>query len=592
MTQSVPIGLRIFRVMLTLVESAEDAMSGDRSFTYSGGALHPWAPRIAEAFRAGRIDRREFLSSVTGLGVTAATAFAMGGLTAPATAQEAPVKGGRLRIAMLIRTWKDPRTFDWSELANVSRQCNEHLVRWRRDFTFEGRLLQSWEISEDARVYVLRCREGVRWSNGDLFGADDLIHNITRWCEAAVPGNSMASRMGGLVDPETATLRRGALQRIDDLTVRLTLPAADISLIAGMADYPAIVMHPGYDGGADPIAAHAVGTGPYVLTAYETGRRAEVRRREGYEWWAGSPPLDAIEWIDLGSSPADLISAFAQGRIDGDHETAASSLASMKAIGMVSTSIPTASTIVARMKVSRPPFDLPEVRRAIQAAVDNHMVMEIGIEGRGSAAENHHVGPMHPEYAALPAQVRNVTESQALIRQTNYANHVFELVSVDDDWRRLTTDAIAAQMLDAGLRVRRTIVPDKVFRQKWQDFDFSTTNWSPRPLGVQVLALAYRTGAAWNETDFADPEFDELLDEALATPDVDARREIMADLERILQSSGVIVQPYWRKLYRSARPGVRNYDQHQSFEQHLEEVWIDQDQDRDAVRSTTGSSAR
>ena len=87
------------------------------------------------------------------------------------------------------------------------------------------------------------------------YGADDLIHNFTRWCDASVEGNSMAARMGGLVDPDTGALRTGAVERVDDLTVRLALPAADISLIAGMADYPAMIMYPGYDGSADPVAA-------------------------------------------------------------------------------------------------------------------------------------------------------------------------------------------------------------------------------------------------------------------------------------------------------------------------------------------------
>ena len=413
------------------------------------------------------------------------------------------------------------------------------------------------------------------WSNGDPFGADDLIFNLRRWCQKDVPGNSMAARMAAMVDPDTGELRKGAVERVDDLTVRLTLPAADISLIAGMADYPAMIMHPSYNGGADAVAAHALGTGPYEMVAYEAGVRAEVRRREDFDWWGGDPYLDAIEWIDLGTSPTDLVQAFVDGRIDGDHETAAITLQSMEEIGMVSTGIPTGSTVVARMKVSRPPFDIAEVRRAIQTAVNNQTVMEIGIDGRGKAAENHHVGPMHPEYAALPAQTPDPARARALIEAADKTDHVFELVSVDDDWRRLTTDAIAAQMLDAGIQVRREIVSDRVFREKWKDFDFSTTNWNPRPLGVQVLALAYRSAAVWNETDFSDPEFDRLLDQALATPDVEARRTIMARIQTILQASGVIVQPYWRKLYRTARPGVHNFEMHQSFEQHMEEVWLE-----------------
>ena len=541
----------------------------------SGGPLHPWAEPTADAFRRGRIDRREFLASLTGMGVTAATAFALGGLTPqPVAAQGEPVRGGRLRLAMAIRAWKDPRLFEWSELANVSRQCNEHLVRWKRDFTFEGRLLKTWEISPDGREYTLVCRGGVTWSNGDPFGADDLIHNLTRWCDASVDGNSMAARMGLLVDPDTKKLREGAVERVDDRTVKLKLPAADVSLIAGMSDYPAMIMHPSYDGGNDPVAAHAIGTGPFELVAYETGKRAEIRRREGHTWWAGQPYLDAVEWIDIGTSPTELVQAFRNGLIDGDHETGAGTLSALEEAGIVSTGIPTAGTIVARMKSTRPPYDDPRVRQAIQAAVDNTIVMEIGIEGRGEPAENHHVGPMHPEYATLPKQQRDPAKSKSLIEEAGAANTEFVLTSVDDDWRRLTTDAIAAQMLDTGLKVRRQIVPDRIFRQQWKDFAFSSTNWNPRPFAMQVLALAYRTGAVWNESDFSDREFDDLLDQALATPDVDERRTIMARLQAILQGSGVIIQPYWRKLYRSARPGVKNFEMHQSFEQHLEQVWI------------------
>jgi peptide/nickel transport system substrate-binding protein len=39
-----------------------------------------------------------------------------------------------------------------------------------------------------------------------------------------------------------------------------------------------------------------------------------------------------------------------------------------------------------------------------------------------------------------------------------------------------------------------------------------------RPLGVQVLNLAYRSGVAWNETGFSNPEFDALLDRPTASP--------------------------------------------------------------------------
>jgi peptide/nickel transport system substrate-binding protein len=92
---------------------------------------------------------------------------------------------------------------------------------------------------------------------------------------------------------------------------------------------------------------------------------------------------------------------------------------------------------------------------------------------------------------------------------------------------------------------------------------------------VQTLALAYRSGAAWNETGFADPAFDALLDAALAIPGAAERTAVMAQLQARLQASGVIIQPFWRAAYAHAAPRLRGYALHPSFEQHLDRFWLD-----------------
>lgn len=90
-----------------------------------------------------------------------------------------------------------------------------------------------------------------------------------------------------------------------------------------------------------------------------------------------------------------------------------------------------------------------------------------------------------------------------------------------------------------------------------------------------MLALAYKSGAAWNESSYSDAEFDRLVDEALATPDAAARREIMARTEENLRGSGIIIQPYWRSVYRSFGANVKGCEQHQSLEQHFDKVWLE-----------------
>ncbi|MGO4831659.1 diguanylate cyclase, partial [Rhizobiaceae sp. 2RAB30] len=171
--------------------------------------------------------------------------------------------------------------------------------------------------------------------------------------------------------------------------------------------------------------------------------------------------------------------------------------------------------------------------------------------------------------------VRDVEQSKSLLAEAGKTDFEFELISADDEFYKVTADAVAAQMRDAGIGVKRTVIPSSNFWNDWTKYPFSCTEWLGRPLGVQVLALAYRSGAAWNESAFADKEFDKLLDQAVATPDVEQRRELMAKIEQILREAGIIIQPYWRFVYRSSRPGIHGCDQHQALEQHFEKVWIE-----------------
>ena len=536
--------------------------------------LHPAARAYADEVSAGTLSRREFLTRATSLGVTATAAYGLLGLSRPVQAAGHAQAGGTLRIESSVKALKDPRTYDWPQMSNYTRGYLEYLVEYQIDGSFQPMLLSGWEVNEDATEYLLTVREGVTWSNGDPFTAADVAFNIARWCEKGVEGNSMASRMASLVDDDSGVAREGAITVVDDSTVRLVLGQPDITLIAGFSDYPAAVVHQSFSG--DPLE-NPIGTGPYLPGEFEVGVKAVLEKNPDHAWWGEGAYLDRIEYIDFGTDQASIFAAVDADEVDMIYESLGEFIDLFDTVGWNKSEAVTANTVVIRPNQAAEvngmvPYADARVRRALAMAIDNNVLLELGFNNNGRVGENHHVSPIHPEYAELPAPVHDPEGAAALMAEAGMADFEHELISIDDTWRKNTSDAAAGQLRDAGIPVRRTILPGSTFWNDWAKYPLSATDWAQRPLGVQVLALAYRSGEPWNESAFANEEFDSLLAEALAIADADARREVMAKLQQIMRDEGVVVQPYWRSIYRHHKPEVVGAEMHPTFEIHVSKL--------------------
>ncbi len=449
-----------------------------------------WAAKMhAQEFHDGKLSRREFLTRATALGVSSAAAYGMIGLAMPTPASAQAASGGTLRVQMGVRPLKDPRTYDWSEMGNQSRGTLEYLVEYNNDGSIRGMLLDSWEINDDATQYTLNIRPGITWNNGDPFTAEDVARNIAGWCDKSMEGNSMVGRFSTIVDDATGQALDGSIEVVDDLTVRLNLPTSDISLIAGMTDYPAAIVHSSYQ--TDDFTQN-VGTGPYLLETLEVGVKCILVRNPDHAWWGnevyGEPKVDRIEYIDFGTDPSAWMAALESDEVDMLHETVGEFIDVLDDLGYVKSEVVTMASVVVRPNQlaevdGMKPYADKRVRKALQMAVDNAVCLELGYGDRGKPAENHHVGYIHPEYAELPPQVVDPAAAKALMEEAGMMDFEHELMSIDDDWRKNTTDAVAAQLRDAGFKVKRTVLPGSTFWNDWTKYPFQFDQLEPPPAG-------------------------------------------------------------------------------------------------------------
>jgi peptide/nickel transport system substrate-binding protein len=348
-----------------------------------------------------------------------------------------------------------------------------------------------------------------------------------------------------------------AVEVKDDKTLVLNLKEPQVAVPEHLFHYPFQILDPAENG---VFKVGSNGVMPYELSELEVGRKAILKKRAD-----GQAYLDEIQFIDLGDNTAADAAAIASKQVDGAYEGNVEQYALYKGMNHIQIyEALTANTAVARTRLDQEIFKDPRVRQALRYATDQGKTVQIATGELGGVAEHHHVAPVHPDYKKLPMFNRDVEKAKQLLAEAGHANGIdLELACKPDPaWELASVEAMVEQWKEAGIRVKINVLPSAKFWDVWDKVPFGYTSWAHRPLGFMVLGLAYRSGVPWNESAYSNAKFDEILSKAEGTLDLEARREIIGQLEQIMQEDGPIAQALWRKQFIPMDKKVKGFQLH------------------------------
>jgi peptide/nickel transport system substrate-binding protein len=490
---------------------------------------------------------------------------------------------------MRVQEMSDPARYSWGEQSNQARHMVEYLTITGSDNITRPYLAERWAASPDLKIWTLYLRRGVRWSNGDPFTADDVVYNFTRWLDPRLGSSNL-----GLFDAMTSTtdtgkkdeqghpilaksMTTGAVEKLDDHTVRLHLNRPVLAIPENLYHYPTAMVHRRFDDLGSDLSKHPIGTGPYTLKALVVGEKCVLVKRPPQEYWGPEMSLDTITYLDHGDDPAASLAALASRQVDMVLQVGIEQLPMVQRLPhVVLHEIVTAQTGVARMQVTQKPFDDLRVRTAVRLCMDHQKLLELAYRGKGTPAEDHHVAPVHPEYAPLPPLRQDHARARQLLAAAGHANGLTLTMALGaaESWHVIVMQAFKEMCAPAGITLNLNLMPGPTYWEVWDKTPFGFTSWTHRPLGIMTLELGYRSGVPWNESKYANPAFDTALDRASAALDVTERRYHMAVVEKILQDDAVIAQPFWRSIFSATTKQVQGYQLHPSLYHSLNTVWL------------------
>ncbi len=388
-------------------------------------------------------------------------------------------------------------------------------------------LATSWEPSEDLKVWTFKLRPNVKFHNGKVLDADDVVFTYKR-----------------LKDKEVASVLRAPLdvvdtvEAVDPTTVKFTLKIPYADMPALTAGYQAMVVSPSI---MDTITTKPMGTGPFRFVEYRPGDQMLLEKNPDY-FLPGVPKLDKVV-LRVIPEYTTAVAGLESGAIDIVYDLPAEQIDRLKKSTVANVMEVTAGTwqgIVWHCGMK--PFDDPRVREAFIKLVDKPMMTDIATFGHGTPTVTP-IPPTHPFFNKSITMGADIPGAKKLLAEAGIKpGFTMEMYipGQSPSMERLAT-AFRDAAKQVGIALQLRIMPqDKFFAEMEGKVPLAVDNFFGRTTPDLMLYSWYHSSGSWNNTlwHYSNPEVDKLLDAARTTADKAKQAELYGKFQEIVAKDG------------------------------------------------------
>ena len=522
---------------------------------------------LFKQYVANKISRRRFMGTMAAAG---ATASVINGFTARRAAAATPKTGGRLVIgveAAQAQDNLDPTKYFSTSNIQMGYSVHDNLVNRDANLQPMPWLATSWEANDDASAWVFDLRQGVTFSDGSDFGAEDVIYSMTRHFREGSEAPSK-SYMGQIA----------SIDKITDHQVRFNLKAPN-------ADFPMILSDTRVHvtkRDLEDFTGQPPTIGAFKVVEFTPGSRYVFARNENY-WADDGPYVDELEFVGIADNTA-RINALIAGDINVllQLDQKATRLIDNSGIGYV-INAPSGAFLNLAMMLDREPTSNPDFRMAMKYAVDREGIRDNILKGLGSIGNDHPIAPIDPYYNEnIPQRVYDPDKARFHIKKAGMENTPIDIYGSDVAGTGSLASAQHLQQSAKACGIDLNVInppADSFWSAVWIQKPMITSGWDPRPVPDLIFSIAFASESGWNETIWKNERFDKLLVEARSVTDFAKRKEMYGEMQMMLHEDGGHLTMGFRNFVDAARNEVQGISPHGSgplgFYQAQRTAWID-----------------